>query len=569
MRNTKQYLFNYGGRYVKKFILIIVFLGLFGGLIYFMTPQSENSKHKPTEQIKISKMLQTYNEEKHKADLYGDNYVLWLNEANSKTLNPDNIDSITKPNKEKNKYENHFFGYQFSYPSNWLVDNHQASSYTRFFTKDFRVDIFVQDVKKAWTSSDGYISSTIKTLKPYITSDTEWSQNGYSIRKIDYNRPLIKGIKNDLNYYSYYFITEGKLVYTFQVKTKQELLKQTNKQMTELVSDFKTTTPIDMNLNEKVKAFNKNPDVMLQHKNKTLNIPKNHFMMGVYMPKPLEIKELESFSQNHIGAQMFYKPVNSDYDIYVEQLVAENRLPMVTFLFEKANSDEQQNVTMEILNGEFDSNFLSWVNGIKKTEAPVFLRLGNEMNGKWSAWSHKNIYNDPDLYKLSFKHITDIFRKNEVENAYFVWNPNNFSAPYFEWNEGAVYYPGDNYVDFVGMTSYNFGKTKWNDFQSIEDLYEDLYWNYSRSFFAKPLIIGEFGSVEYGGDKAQWILDVFNKIPSKYPNIKAAFWFDETHGKYNLKIKTSPESANAFKEGMNKDGVIKSLQDTKIAEAAH
>lgn len=527
------------------FILLVGVL--FFGCIYFFSKDSNPKQNVITKHEK-------------QENLYGPHYSLWKDEAKSKSLNPESIDKVIKLNDKTNHYENHLKGYNLNYPSTWEIDHHQATHYTRLFSKNLRVDITVQNVEDISLSTQAYIYHTLNTIKPYITVDKTFNVSNFQVRNVDYKRPALKGIHNDLNHYSYYFVTQGKYVYTFQLKTNEKLHKAAKQKMVTLLDSFKTAQPTSIELNTKVKNKNSNPEVNLNHNNKSLVIPKNHFLMGIYTPTSLDINEIDAFTGNHVGSQMFYKPINSEYDAYVEQLVQENRLPVVTFLLERANSEHNEDVVTSMIEGEFDKTMESWISGIKQTQSPVFIRIGNEMNGNWSDWSHKNNFNDPDLYKLAYRHIVSIFKENQVDNAYFIWNPNNVSAPLFEWNHATMYYPGDTYVDFIGMTSYNFGPSAGNHYKSFDEMYEELYWDYSRSYASKPLMIGEFGAVEAGDNKSKWILDMFNHIPTKYPNIKAAIWFDETHGKFDLRIHSSMESANAFKQGMNKPEVITSLK---------
>lgn len=489
--------------------------------------------------------------------------ALWSNEKESLSSYPDGLDQITSIDDSFNRYENNFYGYTFTFPANWNIDQHQVPYYTRFFHDDFRLDVTVQNVDKNWTTPNGYISETIESISPYITANDKWQQGSLTVQNVDYTRDIIPGIENDMNYYSYYFITKNKLVYTFQLKTTEAEFETKKNDMTALINGFATKPNIEFDLNAKIKTNIQNNDLTLKLEKKTLNIPKNTFMMGVYTPDSSDIDQLESSIQQKIGLQMFYKPIDSEYDPYTEELVKKNKVPMITFLYQEENGQNNKEVVKNILNGKYDTQLENWAAQIKAAGSPVLIRLGNEMNGKWSEWSSLNNYNDPDLYKFTFSHIVNVFKGACASNAYFVWNPNHVSSPYYQWNEAAMYYPGDKVVDFVGMTSYNYGKTKWNDYQSFEQLYDQLYWDYSRSYYNKPLIIGELGAVEEGGNKAEWITQMFNHLPTKYPNIKMVVWFDHTHPPYDLRINTSSASLNSFQNGMNQPFVIKQLLDTK------
>ena len=90
-----------------------------------------------------------------------------------------------------------------------------------------------------------------------------------------------------------------------------------------------------------------------------------------------------------------------------------------------------------------------------------------------------------------------------------------------------MYYPGDEYVDIVGLTAYNTGNyysevgERW---QTFSELYEQLYADYC-GWFGQPLMITEFASASKGGDKAAWITDMFKEMKN-YPRIKMAIWWD-------------------------------------------
>ncbi|KAJ3411205.1 hypothetical protein HDV05_002589 [Chytridiales sp. JEL 0842] len=111
---------------------------------------------------------------------------------------------------------------------------------------------------------------------------------------------------------------------------------------------------------------------------------------------------------------------------------------------------------------------------------PIFLRWGHEMNGDWTLYGYK-----PEEYKRSFRRITNIVRKYTNMTA-MVWAPNvgtayvfspgaNLSPPpgpsspefrsldtngdgIFNQNDDPYgpYYPGDDVVDWVGISLYYY-----------------------------------------------------------------------------------------------------------------
>lgn len=76
-------------------------------------------------------------------------------------------------------------------------------------------------------------------------------------------------------------------------------------------------------------------------------------------------------------------------------------------------------------------------------DTPFYLRFGAEFD----IWANLS---DSESYKKSYRYVSDYF-KSRNPNVAIVWNPNQVS----NWNLNIDdYYPGDEYVDWVGMSSY-------------------------------------------------------------------------------------------------------------------
>jgi beta-mannanase len=156
---------------------------------------------------------------------------------------------------------------------------------------------------------------------------------------------------------------------------------------------------------------------------------------------------------------------------------------------------------------------------------------------------------DPQLLVKAFRHIHDIFNAQQVTNVKFIWCPNSLSYPQEKWNFIMDAYPGNEYVDAVGLDAYNgAGKaTIWRSFrkEGIEN-----YFILTQMLPDKPLFICEASSRERessespsGQNKAEWIKDMSKALSSDMSKIKLLTWFDE-NGKF--KINTSPEAEKAY-----------------------
>ena len=155
----------------------------------------------------------------------------------------------------------------------------------------------------------------------------------------------------------------------------------------------------------------------------------------------------------------------------------------------------------------------------------VLFRPFNEMNGDWCSYSAYHTSRDTDIFKALYRYIHGIFAEAGAENVIWVWNPNERSFPDFKWNHEIMYYPGDKYVDVVGLTGYNTGTYYQGEtWRSFQEIYAPLYQK-ATGLYEKPLMITEFACSRIGGDKEQWVQDMFDAI-ADFPAIKVAIWWD-------------------------------------------
>ena len=166
---------------------------------------------------------------------------------------------------------------------------------------------------------------------------------------------------------------------------------------------------------------------------------------------------------------------------------------------------------------------------------PVFLRFAAEFD----VWEDMV---EPDKYIKAFRYVSDYF-KSRNPNVAMVFSPNHVSGMYTDIND---YYPGDEYVDWVGMSSYYQkyfqGDKNAEDFtqilfktginsdpvltvEKIINLYGDR----------KPIMISESGFSSFvraaGEDITPWALkkmrEFYTYLPMVYPQIKLIAHFDK------------------------------------------
>ncbi len=192
----------------------------------------------------------------------------------------------------------------------------------------------------------------------------------------------------------------------------------------------------------------------------------------------------------------------------------------------------------EILSGSYDSYLHTWASDAAADGRNFLLRFNHEMNGDWYEWAYGNDHlgNTPENYAQAWRHVHDIFTQEGATNVKWVFCPNTGYT-------STASYPGDAYVDYVGIDGYNWGTTEpWSSWQTFTQIFQTAY-NTLTSLTDKPVIICETSCFEEGGNKADWITSAFlTEIPTSFPEIIGVIWFNEG----SFVINTSPEALAAF-----------------------
>jgi hypothetical protein len=194
----------------------------------------------------------------------------------------------------------------------------------------------------------------------------------------------------------------------------------------------------------------------------------------------------------------------------------------------------------DILSGDQDDLIARAARRLAQQDRPVLLRWAWEMNGDWYKWCASRNDNDPKAFIASWKRVHGIFADEGAKNVSWVWSPNWNASPVADWNTYAALYPGDRYVDWVGVSGYNLHR------ETPSTLFQPIYSAYATR---KPILITEVGAVDRGGrTKADWIT-LFAAWVEAHPAVGGVTWFDtDTHPGYTEKwrIDTDPESLAAY-----------------------
>ena len=189
---------------------------------------------------------------------------------------------------------------------------------------------------------------------------------------------------------------------------------------------------------------------------------------------------------------------------------------------------------------------------LAKVDEPFFFLFAWEMNNKDLEWSIKQTGSSGQDFVDAWRHMHDIFEEEGATNILWVFCPNTQDKNSISY---ADIYPGDDYVDWVGIDGYNWGETQsWSDWSSFSGVFTASYRNITAVAPDKPVMIAEFNSTDVGGNKANWYKEALEEeIPYRFPHIKAIVIYDEDRTeqeKVNWKVDVSEESLEAFKQSI-------------------
>lgn len=213
-------------------------------------------------------------------------------------------------------------------------------------------------------------------------------------------------------------------------------------------------------------------------------------------------------------------------------------------------TDKNKIKLQDISSGKYDSYIQSWAKEIKALDQTVFLRVAHEFNIEGYPWGIINNGKDPAVYVKAYRHIVDIFNREGAKNVKWVWCFMNYSYPDESWNDWEAAYPGDKYVDWIGIDGYNWGKTQsWSSWQSVKYMFQEQVRRSRKLWPGKPIMIAEFGSADEGGDKGAWVKEIPGYLKSSMRDIKAVMFFD-LKKEADWRVNSSAKAAAAFKSIM-------------------
>ncbi len=262
------------------------------------------------------------------------------------------------------------------------------------------------------------------------------------------------------------------------------------------------------------------------------------------------VADFADASNARVGVVSFYANWRHDRNLptgWLDEIHAMGAVPMIGW--EPWDPDGDLKVQpdyqlRDIIDGHHDWLIDRWAWQAAEYGKPIMMRFAHEMNGDWYPWSELVNGNGPGEYAAAWRHVHSRFEAAGADNVVWVWNP-NVETP---WSTPmAQLWPGDDVVDFAAIDGYNAGTAlPWGGWRSAESVIGSIALPELRSVVGDvPIVIGETGSTESGGDKAGWIADLFIWLEREHPDISMVIWFDESK-ETSWNVGSSPASAGSF-----------------------
>ncbi|MFO7947654.1 MAG: glycosyl hydrolase [Armatimonadota bacterium] len=170
-----------------------------------------------------------------------------------------------------------------------------------------------------------------------------------------------------------------------------------------------------------------------------------------------------------------------------------------------------------------DEYLRGWAEAARHADVPIFLRYASEMNGTWQNYS-----GNPELYIQKWRIVYRVM-KSVAPKVVMVWCP--FATPRTTIPD---YYPGDEYVDWVGVNIYSVvhqdgDLTK----PPTEDPVALLRYVYDRYADTKPIAVCEYGATHFCRASQSDVTDfavekmkrMYKALVERFPRVRMINWF--------------------------------------------
>jgi beta-mannanase len=235
-------------------------------------------------------------------------------------------------------------------------------------------------------------------------------------------------------------------------------------------------------------------------------------------------------------------------DAYDKWTVAHGHIPMISVCSCYWDQGNTPVMWADIARGRYDLYLISIADGFKALKVPMFFLFDAEP--ETNVGTRGSVAD----YVAAYRHVVDVFRQRHATNVAFVWSVTGyaFQSASGQAETAASLYPGDNYVDWLGVDPYNFDRN--GVWRSLAYEMGPWYTWVRATHPGKPLMLSEWGSVEDphdGNRKAQWFAQASADLQTQFSAVRAVVYFDEQKFEqgtvHDWRIDTSAAALGAYR----------------------
>jgi len=268
-------------------------------------------------------------------------------------------------------------------------------------------------------------------------------------------------------------------------------------------------------------------------------IPENFTGIAVKKQIPIIVPQFQKNTSTPVKVVEVYNPFpGSKFNAAeADQAIRLGALPLIQL--------NPRTVTMaQIASGAEDRYIKSYALAVKKFRCDVVLSLGHEMNGWWYHWGLP--WTQPATFIAAWRHVHGIFATAGATNVIWSWDPSHqydqvapgkVASPASEW------YPGNAYVDWVGVDGY-LGQDRNGDLQNFGEIFSHQLASIESVAKNKLIYVAETG-VAPGRFDVKQIAYLFAGL--RQYKLHGVIWFEvDVTKKNDWRLGNRPVAAKAY-----------------------
>ncbi|MCD6361898.1 MAG: beta-mannanase [Armatimonadetes bacterium] len=197
-----------------------------------------------------------------------------------------------------------------------------------------------------------------------------------------------------------------------------------------------------------------------------------------------------------------------------------------------------------VIDGDFDDDLRAWAQGARDFGTALIVEYGTECNGQWFSWNgvwnggaatdgfgDPAVPDGPERFVAAYRHIITLMRGEGADNITWVFHVDSGDDPDAAWNRFENYYPGDDVIDWVGVSCYG-AQTPLDEWEpeSFRRQMNRAYPRLRAMAPGKPVMVLEFGCTAGNPqvDPAEWARAALQDIlGGRWPKLAGFSWWNE------------------------------------------